>query len=193
MESKDRTLHIIVEGRFSKNGNFLGIDSIDLEIHIYKKQMDLLNLKCISDLTFPLFAIGKVKTFNELTGEPGDEDRLPIVNPDGTKVKFSRRTAMAVFTSYDKIKEALYSGITLREEADEMLRSHRESMRKELEDKIESFGLKEYDLTSLFEHLGEAEYEKEPRRDRIEIDNEIKKFHQHYIKYKNSRNKFNNQ
>lgn len=192
MESKERTLHIIVEGRFSKNGNFLGIDSIGLDIHIYKKQMELLNLKYFSDITFPLFAIGKVKTFNKLTGEPGDEGRLPIVYRDGTKVKFSRLTSMAVFTSYDKLKDALYSGITLSEESDKMLRSERESMRKELEDKIESFGLKEYDHTSLFKHLGETEFEKETRKDRIEIDNEIEKFHQHYFEYKNSRNKFNN-
>ncbi len=100
------TYHVIVSGHFSRNDNFIGIDYKGEVIHIYKIQMELLNLKSINDITFPLFAIGVVKRFDRLEGEVGDINRKLITDKNGDNEKFNRLTARAVFKNLETLIDA---------------------------------------------------------------------------------------
>lgn len=100
------THHVIVSGHFSRNDNFIGIDFNGETIHIYKIQMELLNLKSINDITFPLFAIGIVKSFNKLTGEVGEINREIITDINGEDERFDRLTARAVFKKFETLIDA---------------------------------------------------------------------------------------
>lgn len=106
MNSNDITHQIIISGHFSKNGNFIGISSNDDVIHIYKVQMDLLNLKSKGDITFPIFVTSVVKSFDKLSGEPGDTERKQIFNSDGAIQRFDRLTAVAIFKDFDSLVDA---------------------------------------------------------------------------------------
>jgi hypothetical protein len=117
---------IIVNGHFSKNGNFIGIDYKNEEVHIYKEQMDLHNLKSIKNITFPLFIIAKIKTFNKLTGEFGEENREPIMNKDGSIQTFDRLTALSVFLNFDSIINVFIPDIILNK----LIIEHRTSIFK---------------------------------------------------------------
>lgn len=115
--------YIIVGGHFSRNGNFIGITSNNEKIHIYEIQMSLLNLKSIHDVTLPLFALGTIKTFPELTGESGDTERKPIIKENGENKTFERLTAKVVYSSFDSLINAVYaSEIALNETLIENLR-----------------------------------------------------------------------
>lgn len=103
MNSNNITHHIIISGHFSKNGNFIGIDSNDKSVHIYKVQMDLLNLKSDEEIIYPLFVVAVVKSFDVLSGEPGDSERKQIFNRDGSNQIFDRLTAMAVFKNFESL------------------------------------------------------------------------------------------
>ena len=107
----DNTLHVIVSGHFSRNGNFIGIDSNNQHIHCYKVQMDLINLHKHEDINFPLFAFAKIKVFNVLSGEPGDADRQPVIK-NGVNETFERLTAMRVMISYDVLIDVYQSEIS---------------------------------------------------------------------------------
>jgi len=116
--------YIIIDGHFSKNGNFIGITSNNEKIHIYEIQMNLLNLKSIDDVKFPLFALGTIKVFDELTGESGDTERKPIINENGVNKTFERLTANVVYSSFDSLINTIYaSKIALNEALIENLRS----------------------------------------------------------------------
>jgi hypothetical protein len=106
MKETTLTHHIIVTGHFSKNGNFIGVDHNGKTIHIYEIQMEILNLKAIKDITFPLFAIGTVKTFNELSGNFGEENRKKIINAIGETKKFDRLTSKAIFKNFENLIDA---------------------------------------------------------------------------------------
>ena len=106
MKNQDITHHIIIEGHFSQNGNFIGIDSDGLNIHVYKVQMDLLGEKSIAGIKFPLFAIGVYKIFEKLTGEVGDSNREKVLKEDGTIDTFERLTAMAIFKNFEDLIKA---------------------------------------------------------------------------------------
>lgn len=125
-------IYIIVKGHFSINGNFIGISFNADKIHIYKEQMDLLNLNSINDISFPLFVIGKIKVFDLLDGNPGDPIRKHIINDDGINQTFERLTAMAVFTSFDSLINVYASEIALNERIieqplDEIKKNHLEA------------------------------------------------------------------
>ena len=100
------TQHIIIEGHFSRNGNFIGTNTEEQEIHIYRAQMEFLKLKNIDDIKFPLFAVGTIKTFDRLTGELGDSERKKILKSDGENETFERLTALAVFQNFEDIVDA---------------------------------------------------------------------------------------
>ena len=110
---KNISHHIIVSGHFSKNGNFIGKDANGESIHIYKKQMDLKNLKSNEDVVFPLFAIGVVKVFTRLKGELGDSEREIAIKDDGSNETFERLTAMAVFKKFENLIDVYATGIVL--------------------------------------------------------------------------------
>lgn len=120
--------YIITDGHFSKNGNFIGITSKAENIHIYKKVMDLLNLKSITDISFPLFAFGEIEVFDKLTGEPGNANREKIYDVNGITKKFERLTAMGVFASFVSFIDAYTSPIIISEAIIAYLKSKSESL-----------------------------------------------------------------
>ncbi|WKL50436.1 hypothetical protein Q1W71_11840 [Flavobacterium pectinovorum] len=117
---------IIVNGHFSKNGNFIGIDYKNEEVHIYKEQMDLHNLKSIENIIFPLFVIAKIKTFDRYIGEFGEEKREPIINKAGSKQTFDRLTALSVYLNFDSYINIFTTEIILNK----IIIEHRNSIAK---------------------------------------------------------------
>lgn len=105
--------NIIITGKFSKNGNFIGINHKKEEIHIYKAQMNTLNLNSIADIKFPLFAFGSIQKFDRLTGKTGDENRKLVINNLGVKETFERLTAAAVYNDFDSFINAFTHPIVL--------------------------------------------------------------------------------
>lgn len=117
---------IIVNGHFSKNGNFIGIDYKNEEVHIYKEQMDLHNLKSIKNIIFPLFVIAKIKTFERYTGEFGEKEREPIMNKTGSIQTFDRLTALSIYLNFDSYLNIFTTEIILNK----IIIEHRNSIAK---------------------------------------------------------------
>lgn len=113
MNNTDQSFHIITNGHFSKNGNFVATDSKGNEVHVYKPQMDLLTLKSKEDIVFPIFVIGIIKTFNRLDGDVGDLNRNNIINENGTFSTFQRLTALTVYKSLESFVDAYVMDIAL--------------------------------------------------------------------------------
>lgn len=89
----------INSGNFSKNGNFNGYNTRGERVHIYKRQMDALNIKTDADFK-PFFVIAEKKTYGARLDAAGQ----PIPYADG-KLSMTRVTATAVFkTEEDYIK-----------------------------------------------------------------------------------------
>ena len=130
--------------------------------------MDLLNLKSIEDITFPLFVIGRIEVYPRLTGELGDAERKPIINNDGVNETFERLTAMAVFTSFNSLINAYASEIALNEGVIEAFKS-----------KAESLGVKNPDMSEFNSQLDYI------RENEVKAENAFKE----YFKYKISKNK----
>lgn len=145
--------NIIVSGHFSKNGNFIGVNHKKEKIHIYKNQMDSLNLRLIEDIKFPIFAFGNVKIFDRLTGEFGDENREIITHNHEVKETFNRLTASVVHKDFDSFINAFAEPIILNLDIIEHRRSIIENAG--LTDKIKSSTSSE--LNTIKENYLEAE------------------------------------
>jgi hypothetical protein len=104
---------IIVEGHFSKNGNFIGINHRNEAIYVAKYQIDSLNLNSNGDIKFPLFALGKIEVYPRLTGTLGSHKREIIINKDGVNETFERLTAYAVYADFDSLIEIFTWPISL--------------------------------------------------------------------------------
>lgn len=88
--------YVINNGSWTENGNFSGYTALGERVHIFKRQMESLgwNKETTKDVAFPLFAIGTIKTINQL------DDNGAVM---GTA---ERLTALSVFKTKEDIKQA---------------------------------------------------------------------------------------
>jgi hypothetical protein len=86
--------YVINNGSFTASGNFSGYTALGERLHIYKRQMEALGCTKNEDVKFPFFAIGTMKTINQLD-QAG--------NTVGTA---ERLTALSAFKTREDIKQA---------------------------------------------------------------------------------------
>ena len=98
---------LINSGNFSKNGNFSGYNTRGERIHIFKRQMDALNIKTDADFK-QFYAIVAKKTYGARLDAAGQ----PIPYADG-KLTMTRATATAVFKTEDEYINAFVTDATL--------------------------------------------------------------------------------
>ena len=86
--------YVINNGSFTANGNFSGYTALGERVHIFGRQMEALSWKSNSDVAFPFYAIGQMKT-------------IPQLNEKGETIGTSDRlTALSAFKSREEIKQA---------------------------------------------------------------------------------------
>ena len=113
--------HIIVDGHFSINGNFIGLDSNKRSIHVYKIQMKLIDLSSYENIQFPLFALGTIENFDKQNYKPIDLNTKGIVNDDDTDVTFERLVSKAIFKNFEALIDAYAGEIELNERISQSL------------------------------------------------------------------------
>jgi hypothetical protein len=128
MCSDNVTHHIIINGHFSERGNFIGITHENELIHVYKEQMDLVNIKFNHEISFPLFSIAAIKSFDKLSGKSGELNRKLILKTDGTTQRFQRLTARAIFKDFQSLIRAYANESALNMNFNnELVAQHRQS------------------------------------------------------------------
>lgn len=93
---------VIVSGGFTAAGNFSGYTTFEQRVHIYKRQMDAINIKAGEVISFPLYVMAESKKIGQLN-EAGE----PIIDAiTKVPVTVDRLTATSVFLNEASIIEA---------------------------------------------------------------------------------------
>ena len=89
-------------GKVSKNGNLTAYTATGKEFFIGGELLkSAFDIKELSDLTYPFYAIMDTKEYTEL-----DKDRKPVLDSEGNEKKFLRQTAVSVFKTKAELLEA---------------------------------------------------------------------------------------
>ncbi len=99
--------HGITNGHFSMNGNFVSTDMKGDVIHILKSAMDIQKWKKIEDVQFPFYVAAILDTLPQLTGMPGETNRLPVLDREGKQKYFTRLTGTVIFKTLGSIIDAI--------------------------------------------------------------------------------------
>ncbi len=120
MNTSKPSIHVIISGSFSKNGNFIGRDDDFNTIFIPQNVLKSADFNSLSDINFPFYSMAHVETYNKLSGNIGDRNRKVVVDENGKQVKFKRLTSYFISPTIDNIFRAFTMNLSLYTETIEI-------------------------------------------------------------------------